>query len=86
MAAVRYKLQALGNADPDQVLAMHHASGGFKQMLCGQVTKEGQEAEQIRSSVAQEEAQAALQRTETANLKGGLLVVAQPHFLIRFLA
>ena len=52
---------------------MHHPSGGLKQLLCGQVTKEGQEAEQIRSSVAQEEAKAGLQRAETANLKGGLL-------------
>ena len=60
---------------------MHHASGGFKQLLCGQVTEEGQEAEQIRSSVAQEEAKAGLQRAETANLKGGLLLPMRWHFL-----
>eukprot|EP00891_Asterochloris_glomerata_P001497 jgi/Astpho2/1497/e_gw1.00026.129.1_t len=39
------------------------------EQLLVQVTKEGQEAQQIRSSVAQEEAKAGLQRAETANLK-----------------
>lgn len=55
-------------------LTTYDAGGGFKRFLCEQVTKEGQEAEQIRSSVAQEEAKAGLQRAETANLKGGLLL------------
>ena len=72
MAAVRCQSCAAGNADPDHLVAMHHASG-FTQLFCGQVTKEGQEAEHIRSSMAQEEAKAGLQRAETANLKGGLL-------------
>ena len=72
MAAARCQVYAVGYAV--HLLAMHHASGGCKQLLCGQVTKEGREAEQIRSSVAQEEAQAGLQRAETANLKGELLL------------
>lgn len=55
-------------------LTTYDAGGGFKRFLCEQVTKEGQEAQQIRSSVAQEEAKAGLQRAETANLKGGLLL------------